>query len=53
MKGGPEPISPRESIARVVNFVEDDTRVVGKFSKEPRLLRYLLIGHHEAIVVTA
>jgi hypothetical protein len=52
MKGGPQPISPRESIPRVVNLIEDDTRVIGKLSKEPWLLRHLLIGHHESIVVT-
>jgi hypothetical protein len=51
MKGSPESITPRESVACVVYFIQNNARLFGESLEESRFLRYLLVGDNEPGVV--
>ena len=51
MESGAQPLSPREAVSSMVDFVQHDACFGGKPAEEPGLLCNLLIRNHEAVVV--
>jgi hypothetical protein len=53
MKCRSQSISPREPVSSVVDLIENDAGIIGELSKEARILRHLLIGNDEPVIISA